>query len=102
MATFAQSVEGKDTTRPTEEDIKKFLSHAKIALEEAQQVSDPVLMKVHPEFKDHFRNEFQKALELLVKGIEGGDTTDRLRAVQLLNKWDEYTEKSSHDFEIPK
>ena len=54
----------------TERQVSEMLALWRLALQEASQVTDSVLDKIHPELKDRYRNQYQKALQYQIAAFE--------------------------------
>jgi hypothetical protein len=88
--------------------IEEILQYQRLALQEANFVHDSVLDKAHPQLRQHFRGEFEKGLELVIRSAEMGmaskvgPTSEQLNlaitGTTLLNEWIEW--KNVHRLEI--
>lgn len=54
----------------SEDDLSMMCEYMRTALSEAKMVSDAFFDKVHPDFRKHYRYEYQKSLELRIKNLE--------------------------------
>lgn len=72
------------------EDIASILQLDKTAVREAQQVLDSVLDKMHPDFRQHFRNEYQKSLEIRIQSIEQHDGNLENQGRALAGQWSDW------------
>lgn len=86
----------------TEEETSKYFGLKQTALEYARQVHDDVLVKVHAELPYHFRQEYQRSLELMLEAFENGDNTKSLQAVVLHDKWVDWWNANKKDIRIPR
>jgi hypothetical protein len=75
-------------------DYKKLEHHHNEALRHARNVSDAVLDKLHPELKQHYRNEFQKGVELMRSGMinEQSWAQDQMKGQLLLDQWKDWVQ----------
>ena len=65
-------------------DIQAF---KKIALQIAISIPDDYLDDVHVNLKDHFRNEYQRSLQLSIEAYDEGDNLKSIQGSNLLSKW---------------
>lgn len=81
----------------------KAMPYLKEALEEGRLVQNEVLDKLHPQLKEHFHEEYIKALEYKV--VKTGDMKkDMLRGVdgtQLILKWGTWLDDHKDDLDLP-
>jgi hypothetical protein len=87
-----------------QDQLRKIVTLEKTALMEASIVEDPVLDKVHPQLKQHFRDELVPAIELKVKNWEmpQNDLSIHKQIDDLENKWADWFNANKDDFYIPK
>ncbi len=71
------------------------------ALENARKVDDNFLSKVHPEFKKHFRGEFQTALELARKNLDHPDSKTARSAEELFSAFVDWYNANRDDIHMP-
>jgi hypothetical protein len=93
--------------------VNEINKYQEIALREARMVTDAALDKANPELRQHFRADYQKGLELILKSYEvatasgtgaPSDAQLELQAsgVQHLKRWIEWYEAHQSDIRIPK
>lgn len=87
-------------------EIDKLRSLQKQALREARKVRDEVLDKAHPQLRKHFRQEFEKGMELLVRSLEEPPVlpeavNDAILGDQLLERWARWLNENRTDIKIP-
>ena len=68
------------------------------AISEAKMIDDTFLKKVHPDFLNHYRYEYQKSLELKLKNFDGMDISAEIEGGQLYNKWVIWYESHKNEF----
>jgi hypothetical protein len=85
-----------------EEDVQQMLEHLKLALREAKLIKDSVLDKAHPELREHFRDQYQKSLELKIKNLEDGDVTAEIIGSTLHDQWVDWINAHNKEIKIPK
>jgi hypothetical protein len=71
------------------------------ALASAQMVPDSFMDKVHPEFKKHYRGEFQTALELARRNLEHPDSQSAQRAEKLFAAFVDWYNANRDDIHMP-
>jgi hypothetical protein len=73
------------------------------SLELATKTQDDILDKIHPELKDHFRNEFQKGMELQLSCLENetNDVSTAIKASLLQNQWVDWYNSHKKKMRIP-
>lgn len=71
------------------------------ALASAQMVPDSFLDKVHPEFKKHYRGEFQTALELARRNLEHPDSQTAHRAEKLFSEFVDWFNANRENIHMP-
>ena len=84
-----------------QEDIQEILRYQRIALQEAQLVTDDVLNKAHPELREHFRYEYQKGLDLFIKSLEAPDFAAQITGSSLLDQWSDWLNAHRQEIRIP-
>lgn len=85
----------------------QMLEYQKIALQEAELIKDSVLDKAHPELREHFRNEYQKSIELQLKRNDPTIQFDDIVAAGIMgaklhNQWVDWFNAHKHEIKIPK
>ncbi len=89
------------------EDTEKIIEFSRTALSHAQQVRDDVLAKAHPQLLRHFREEYQRSLELSLE-VEDWPTSlaeDTVKAIQsgiLHDRWVDWWNANMDDIRIPR
>ena len=92
--------------------IDEINRYQSTALSEAKLVQDSVLDKAHPQLKEHFRSEYQKGLELILKSYEvasssksgppsSGQIDLQVSGVTLLKRWTDWLNAHNHEIRIP-
>lgn len=71
------------------------------ALASAQMVPDSFLDKVHPEFKKHYRGEFQTALELARRNLEHPDSQTAHRSEKLFSEFVDWFNANRDNIHMP-
>jgi len=96
------SNQGSPFSKLSENDRKHLIQLLGTALEEATLVRDDVLVKAHPEVKQHFRNEYQKGLELQKKNLEEGDARAEIEGSLLDDRFGDWLDANQNEIRIPK
>jgi hypothetical protein len=84
------SNQGKPFESVDKADMKKFIDLKKKALEEAKLVNIEQLNRDHPNFGNHYRDEFMKGLRLLIEGYEKEDNGKIIEASILFDRWGDW------------
>lgn len=84
----------------TPEEFTQVLAYHRAALNRAQNVSDRVLDKLHPELRPHYRYEFQHGIDLQLTGIENRDAQKQALGQMLMDKWIDWI--NPHEDELNK
>ena len=71
------------------------------ALANAQKVHDSFLDKVHPQFKAHFRGEFQTGLELARQNLAHPNSKTAHRAEELFSAFVDWFNANRDDIHMP-
>ena len=71
------------------------------ALANARMVQDSFLDKVHPQFKAHFRGEFQAALVLARRNLNSPDSKAAHRAEELFSAFVDWYNANRDDIHMP-
>ncbi|MBI5637119.1 MAG: hypothetical protein HZA03_04005 [Nitrospinae bacterium] len=71
------------------------------ALASARIVQDGFLDKVHPEFKKHFRGEFQTALELARRNLDNPDSKTAHRSEELFSAFVDWYNANRDNIHMP-
>ena len=82
--------------------IDQILRLNKAALAEAAMVRDDILDRVHPELRQHFREEWQRGLQLVNRNLQFGDVQAEVEGQRLLDKWGTWYMSNLRDIRIPK
>ena len=90
------------TLSPNE--VAEILRLEKKALAEAEALRDEVLAKAHPDLPRHYRDEFQKSLELRIRNFEAeaGDLPAEVEASVLHDRWVGWYSRHRKQIKIPK
>ena len=87
------------------EEITKMIQLNRTALSHAQQVRDDVLAKAHPQLLRHFREEYQRSLELSLEVEDWPTSEDTTKAIQsgiLHDRWVDWWNANMDDIRIPR
>ncbi|MBI5179307.1 MAG: hypothetical protein HZA04_08650 [Nitrospinae bacterium] len=71
------------------------------ALHEATLIDDEFLDKVHPEFKLHYRNEFQLGLELALRNLDNPDYQSAKKSTELFSNFVDWYNEHRTDIRLP-
>ncbi len=71
------------------------------ALANARMVEDAFLDKVHPEFKAHFRGEFQVALELALRNLDSPDYRTAKKSEELFSAFVDWFNAHRDQIDMP-
>lgn len=71
------------------------------SLASARMVPDNFLDKVHPQFKAHFRGEFQAALELARRNLDHPDYKTAHRSEELFSAFVDWFDANRDDIHLP-
>ena len=78
------------------------LEHRERALREAQSVRDDVLAKAHPDLQLHFRNEFQRSMELFVKAARLRESDFETEAIRLRKRFGDWYRRHGEEIRVPR
>ena len=78
------------------------LEHRERALREARSVRDDVLAKAHPDLPLHFRNEFQRSMELFVKAARLRESDLEAEAIRLRKRFGEWYRRHGEEIRVPR
>jgi len=81
---------GKPFEPVDEAEVKRFIDLKRKALEEAKLVNIEGLNRDHPNFGNHYRDEFVRGLQLLIEGYEKQDNNKIFEASILLDRWGDW------------
>lgn len=76
------------------QEITQILDLRKSALEKAISIPDYYLDEVHPDLKQHFRNEYQKSLQLFIEAHDEGDNSKSIDSGVLSDRWADWYDKN--------
>lgn len=82
--------QGQSFSSPTETEMKKYIDLKRKALEEGKLVDVEKLNNDHPNFGNHFRNEYLKGLQLLVDCYDKQQNQYIIQAQILLDNWSDW------------
>lgn len=102
LATVRISNRGAAFSTMSSEEVTEILRLQKEALDEARAVHDEVLSKAHPDLPQHFRDEFEKGLELKIRSIEFSDAAAGIRGAELHDRWVDWYSGHRGEIKIPK
>ncbi|MBI3794399.1 MAG: hypothetical protein HY280_06680 [Nitrospinae bacterium] len=71
------------------------------ALAESRLVPDKFLDKIHPQFKDHFRNQFEVALDLALNNLDTPDYQTAQRSSVLFSDYADWFTANQEDIKFP-
>lgn len=71
------------------------------SLDEARTVSDELLDKVHPQLKNHFRDEFQVALELALANLDNPNYEAAQKASVLFSNYADWFAAHQSEIHMP-
>ncbi len=88
------------------EDTTQMIELDRTALSHAQQVRDDVLAKAHPELPRHFREDYQRSLELSLEVHDWPTSAaeDNMKSIQsglLHDRWVAWWNENMDDIRIP-
>ncbi len=86
----------------TEAEVSEIIRLNRAALHEAALVRDDVLDKTHPELRRHFREEWQRGVELVTRNLEEGNWSAEVRGAALLNRWADWYLANRAGIRVPK
>ena len=103
----------RNNTDAPQLNINEANEYQQLALEEARMVRDSLLDKAHPQLKDHFRSQYQKGLELILKSYQVPSVTDlgapsesqidlQAAGVKLLKQWAAWLNTHEREIRMPK
>ncbi|MBN8627805.1 MAG: hypothetical protein J0M17_20185 [Planctomycetes bacterium] len=93
--TEAAKVINKPGLLISREDGLYIREQQRLAISEAKLVKDEVLAKAHPDLPKHWREEFQRGLEL---EVDGGSITGQL----LIGTFVDWANRERSNFRVPK
>ncbi len=106
QATKLLNEAGEKSNKMTVEVEKQLMKLHKTALEEAKLVDDALLDKAHPELREHYRNEYQKYLELELEyyktRVDAGQASNTYQSMVFQNKWVDWHNANKKDIKFPK
>jgi len=82
--------QGKLFSSVSESEMKGFIDLKRKALEEGKLVDIEKLNNDHPNFGNHFRDEYLKGLQLLIDGFDKHQDQDFIQVQILLDKWGDW------------
>jgi len=85
----------------SEQTMLEIKEQMRLALQNAELLTDIVLKKAHPDLHDHWRNEYQFGLRLYLDSYQTTDFQSQLKAQMLLDDFDTWFNKNNHEFKIP-
>ncbi len=93
----------------SQKDIDRIQQYRKTALHEARLVADIVLDKAHHQLREHWRNEYEKGLQLYIKTIESPDSYetydhllfDQMHGQLLLDRFTDWFNDHNQKIKIP-
>ena len=84
-----------------EEEKTEVREYLKRAYSEAQAVSDEYLDRIHPDFRRHYRGEYQESLRLHLHARESGDGLAALKGYRLQKEWGEWLDEHHEELDFP-
>ena len=94
----------RTTPKFNDETKNEIIRLKTIALQEARLVTDDTLDKVHPQFREHFRNEYQRGIELRLlnmNDLSGNDKAESM-GLELHSRWADWWNANKGQINIPK
>lgn len=99
----ATRISNSTSTRyATEQQASKILTLWRQALQEARLVSDFVLDKTHPKFKNMYRNNYQKALQYQIQAFEQKNVSYSVTGAEIKSNFTNWFNSAKEKFRIPK
>ena len=84
---------GTPYSEVTKEDMRDILEVLQKTIKEAEKVSDPVLEKIYPDLKVHYREEFQQSAQLMRESFQNSDPQKIIYGQILIDKWGDWYTK---------
>jgi len=78
------------------------LEHRERALRQARAVRDEVLAKAHPDLTLHFRQEFQRSMELFVQAAHEREREFEIEAVRLRTRFGRWYRRHGQEVRVPR
>lgn len=78
------------------------LEHRERALRQARAVRDEVLAKAHPDLPQHFRQEFQRSMELFVRAASERESELEFEAIRLRVKFGSWYRRHAREIRVPR
>ncbi|MDD4991515.1 MAG: hypothetical protein PHR83_04700 [Paludibacter sp.] len=82
--------QGQSFSTINDKEMEKFIFLNRKALEEALLIDIEKLNNIHPNFGNHFRDEYIKGLQLLSEGYDKHQNQELIQAQILLNNWGDW------------
>jgi hypothetical protein len=79
--------QGQDFAPTNDSDMKKIMELKRKAFDEAKMVNIEKLNNIHPNFGNHFRDEYIKGLQLFIYGYDKHQDQDFIQAQILMDNW---------------
>lgn len=86
----------------SEEEETKLIELNLMALEHAAKVSDGVLAKAHPDLPSHYRNEYQRSLELFIEAYAEENNAKSIQYSILHDQWVDWFNANKKDIRLPR
>ena len=82
--------------------FRKILEHKGAAARHARLVRDEVLAKAHPDLPEHFRQEYQRSLELFAEALGTGDNAKFAESGNLHDHWVDWWNDNRKYIRVPR
>jgi hypothetical protein len=86
----------------TEQQASEILTLWRQALQEASLVNDSVLDKTHPDLKDKYRNQYQKALQYQIAAFEQKNVSYSVTGSKMKSDFIDWFSSTKGKFRVPK
>lgn len=86
----------------SEQQVSEMLTLWRQALQEAQKVTDSVLDKTHPELKEKYRNQYQKALQYQITAFEQQNVSYSVTGGKMKSDFIDWFSSAKRNFRVPK
>lgn len=91
----------KENRLPTKEENAEVIEYLRRAYTEAQALRDEYLEAVHPQFKKHYRDEYQESLRLNLQAYDQEDGMAAIKAYRLQSQWFEWLHEHREELDFP-
>ncbi len=84
------------------EEWGQITMHFQNAFRYAEAVNDEVLDKVHPEIREHWRNEMEEGIRLRLINFQEGSFQAEIRGSELLDRFGDWWNANKRNIKVPK